>query len=142
MRFHQLPLAGAYRVEIETRSDERGFFARTFCEEEFARQNLTTRFSQASVSFNLRRGTVRGMHFSVEPHAETKLVRCTSGAIYDVLIDLRRCSTTYLRTCSVELSATNRDAVFIPVGLAHGFQTLEDERSEERRVGKECRSRW
>jgi dTDP-4-dehydrorhamnose 3,5-epimerase len=125
MRFDELPLAGAFLVEVEKLLDERGFFARTFCEEEFAAQGLIMHFSQASVSFNLRHGTVRGMHFSVGPHAETKIVRCTSGSIQDVIIDLRRESKTYLQVFSVELSAKNRKALYIPVGLAHGFQTLE-----------------
>jgi dTDP-4-dehydrorhamnose 3,5-epimerase len=127
MRFERLAISGAYLIEIEPRADERGFFARTFCEEEFATEGLVVRFSQSSISFNARRGTVRGMHFSAEPHAEAKLVRCTGGAIQDVIVDLRPDSKTYLEAIGVKLSARNRHALYIPKSLAHGFQTLMDE---------------
>jgi dTDP-4-dehydrorhamnose 3,5-epimerase len=127
VRFEELALKGAYLVKPEPLADERGFFARTFCTEEFAAHGLVASIAQGSVSFNNRRGTVRGMHFSVEPHAETKLVRCTSGAIYDVIVDLRSASPTYLAAIGVELSAGNRYALYIPEGLAHGFQTLMDD---------------
>jgi dTDP-4-dehydrorhamnose 3,5-epimerase len=126
VRFFELPVVGAFRVEIERRSDERGFFARTFCEREFRERGLVDHFTQTSVSFNIHRGTVRGMHFSVGPNAETKLVRCTSGELYDVLVDLRPTSASYLLTFGVMLSAASREALYIPTGVAHGFQTLKD----------------
>ncbi|ABY29254.1 dTDP-4-dehydrorhamnose 3,5-epimerase family protein [Methylorubrum extorquens] len=127
MIFEELALPGLFRVVPEPHADERGFFARTQCESEFAERGLVGHFTQSSVSFNHRRGTVRGMHFSKLPHAETKLVRCTAGAIHDAVIDLRPDSPTYLRTTSVTLSAANRHALYIPAGLAHGFQTLSDD---------------
>lgn len=126
MRFTELGLQGVYLAEIEPHADERGFFARTTCEEELTAQGLIGRFPQSSVSFNLRRGTVRGMHFSAAPARETKLVRCTRGSIHDVLVDLRPASPTYLRSVSVTLSADNHRALYVPVDIAHGFQTLED----------------
>lgn len=126
MVFEPLPLPGLYRITPEPHADERGLFARTFCEDTFARHGLTARFAQSSVSFNARRGTVRGLHFSREPHAETKLVRCTRGAIHDVAVDLRPGSPTYLRALAVTLSAENRHALYIPAGFAHGFQALSD----------------
>jgi dTDP-4-dehydrorhamnose 3,5-epimerase len=127
LRFTELSLQGAYLVEIEPRNDERGFFARTFCEDEFAAAGLVTRFPQASVSYNARRGTVRGMHFQASPHEETKLVRCLAGAVFDVIVDLRPDSSTYRRSVGVELSAQNRTALYIPKGFAHGFQSLQDD---------------
>ncbi|WFS09102.1 dTDP-4-dehydrorhamnose 3,5-epimerase family protein [Methylobacterium sp. 391_Methyba4] len=127
MTFEELPLVGAYRIGLSPHRDERGFFARTVCEDTLATRGLVGRFQQSSVSFNLRRGTVRGMHYAVAPHAETKLVRCTMGAIHDVIVDLRRGSPTYLQAVGVELSAQNRATLYIPAGFAHGFQTLRDE---------------
>lgn len=127
MLFKELDLIGAYLVEIEPRADERGFFARTFCEDEFAAAGLSIRFPQTSISYNARRGTVRGMHFQAAPHEETKLVRCVAGAVYDVIVDVRPGSPTYLRSMGVELSAKNRSALYIPTGFAHGFQTLMDD---------------
>ncbi len=127
MILEELPLAGAYRIGLSPHTDERGFFARTVCEDTLAARGLVGRFRQSSVSFNLRRGTVRGMHYAVAPHAETKLVRCTMGAIHDVIVDLRRESPTYRQAVGVELSAENRAALYIPAGFAHGFQTLRDE---------------
>jgi len=118
-------LAGAYLVEIEPRADERGFFARTVCVDEFAAMGLNGQFVQQSVSWNPHRGTLRGLHFQQGPHAEEKLVRVTRGAIFDVIVDLRRSSPTYSRFVSVELSADRRNAIYIPKGFAHGFQTLE-----------------
>jgi dTDP-4-dehydrorhamnose 3,5-epimerase len=126
VRFEPLAIPGAYVVEIEPHTDERGFFARTFCAAEFVGQGLAGHFAQTSISFNARRGTVRGMHFSAEPHAETKLVRCTAGSIHDVIVDLRPGSETYLHSAGIELSAQNRRAIYIPTGLAHGFQVLAD----------------
>ena len=127
MRFEPLELAGLVRVVPEPHADERGFFARSHCEEEFAGHGLIGRFAQSSVSYTTRRGTVRGLHFSREPHAETKLVRCTRGAIHDVVVDLRPGSVTYLRALAVELTAGNRHALYIPAGFAHGFQALGDD---------------
>lgn len=126
MLFEELPLKGAYLVKPEPAVDERGFFVRTFCREEFAAHGLVAGIAQASVSFNRRRGTVRGMHFSNATHVETKLVRCTAGAIYDVIVDLRPASTTYLDAIGIELSNDNRHSIYIPIGLAHGFQSLTD----------------
>lgn len=114
------------RVQIEPRLDHRGFFARTFCMEEFASQGLPTRVVQSSVSFNAKRGTLRGMHFQWPPSQEAKLVRCVRGRLFDVLLDLRPDSATYLQHQSILLDQDNRDAVFIPSGVAHGFQTLAD----------------
>jgi dTDP-4-dehydrorhamnose 3,5-epimerase len=108
-------------------SDVRGFFARTYCAETFARHGLPSRFVQASISYNARRGTVRGMHFQWPPSVEGKLVRCIRGRLFDVLIDLRPDSPTYLRHESLLLDQDNRDAVYIPNGVAHGFQTVADE---------------
>jgi dTDP-4-dehydrorhamnose 3,5-epimerase len=127
MRFEKQAIDGVYLIELETHRDERGFFARSFCEDEFAAQGLVNRFAQSSVSFNERRGTVRGMHFTAAPHSETKVVRCTAGAIHDVIVDLRPASPTYLQAISVELSAHNRLALYIPTDFAHGFQALMDE---------------
>lgn len=127
MRFTPLPLAGAFTVTPEPHADERGFFARTACEATFEARGLIGRFQQSSVSFNHRRGTVRGMHYAAEPHAETKLVRCTAGAIHDVIVDLRPDSATFLQSVGVELTARDRTALYIPAGFAHGFQTLADE---------------
>ena len=126
MLFRELDLAGVHLVEPQRHADERGFFARTFCEDELGAAGLVHRFRQSSVSFNARRGTVRGMHFSKAPHEETKIVRCTAGAIHDVVVDLRRDSPTYLASTAVRLSAENRLALYIPRGLAHGFQALQD----------------
>lgn len=113
-------------VTIERQADERGFFARTYCEREFAAAGLPARSVQASISSNARRGTVRGMHFQWPPSQEGKLVRCLRGALFDVLLDLRPESPTYLRHLGIELDEESRDAVFIPHGVAHGFQTLAD----------------
>ena len=126
MRFEEAPLAGAYRVWPEPLSDARGFFARTACAEDFAARGLIGAFAQSSISHNARRGTVRGLHFAAEPHAETKLVRCTAGAIHDVIVDLRPDSATYLQAYGTELDAANRHALYIPAGFGHGFQALSD----------------
>jgi dTDP-4-dehydrorhamnose 3,5-epimerase len=126
MRFSETGIAGAFIVDVEPARDERGLFARTFCAHEFSSRGLPSRFVQASTSFNARRGTLRGMHWQAEPKPEGKLVRCTRGAIYDVILDLRRDSATYLAWKSFELSAEDRRAIYIPPGLAHGFQALQD----------------
>jgi dTDP-4-dehydrorhamnose 3,5-epimerase len=126
VRFEALAVHRAFLVKIERNADRRGFFARTFCLREFAEAGLPTAYVQASVSFNARRATVRGMHFQWPPSREGKLVRCTRGAVFDVLLDLRPDSPTYLRHASVRLDDEERDAVYIPPGIAHGFQTLAD----------------
>jgi dTDP-4-dehydrorhamnose 3,5-epimerase len=124
MRFEPLTIDGAMLVRIEPQRDSRGFFARTFCAAEFAEHKLPRAALQASVSYNERAGTVRGMHFQWPPSRETKLVRCLRGRLCDVLLDLRPQSTSYLRHIAVDLDEDNRDAVFVPHGVAHGFQTL------------------
>jgi dTDP-4-dehydrorhamnose 3,5-epimerase len=125
--FHETQVAGSYLVEPERIEDERGFFARSFSSDEFAARGLDTRVEQCSTSFNARRGTLRGLHYQTAPHGEAKLVRCTRGAIYDVAVDLRPDSPSYLRWVGSELSADNGHALFIPEGCAHGFQTLVDD---------------
>jgi dTDP-4-dehydrorhamnose 3,5-epimerase len=120
-------LSGAYVIEPERKKDSRGYFARTFCEKEFASLGLETRIAQCSVSFNQRKGTLRGMHYQVAPFEEVKVVRCIRGTIYDVIIDLRRNSSTFKKYFAVELNERNGNALYVPGGFAHGFQTLEDE---------------
>lgn len=127
MKFAPLRLKGVYIVDIEPLEDSRGMFARTFCIEEFASQGLPTRFVQCNTSFNSRRGTLRGLHFQSDPQQEEKLVRCTRGAVLDVVVDLRPCSPTFRQWEGIELTSDNRRALFIPKGFAHGFQTLQDE---------------
>jgi dTDP-4-dehydrorhamnose 3,5-epimerase len=127
VKFTATPLAGAWLIAVEPQEDERGSFARVWCAREFGAQGLDTRLVQASVSLNRRRGTLRGMHWQASPHEETKLVRCTRGAIHDVIIDLRPDSPTFTRHFAAELTADNRLALYVPQGLAHGFQTLADE---------------
>jgi dTDP-4-dehydrorhamnose 3,5-epimerase len=127
MRFVQTPLAGVWMIELEQFGDERGWFARTFDAEEFQARGLDPTVVQCNASFNARRDTLRGMHFQLEPHGEPKLVRCVRGAIFDVAIDLRRGSATHAGWHGLELSAENRRALYIPAGLAHGFQTLTDD---------------
>lgn len=126
MRFEPTALPGVVVVEPERLEDERGFFARTWCTREFERHGLNPRLVQCSISFNARRGTLRGLHYQVAPDQEAKLVRCTMGAIYDVVVDLRPDSPTFRRWVAVELSADNRRMVYVPEGCAHGFQCLQD----------------
>jgi dTDP-4-dehydrorhamnose 3,5-epimerase len=126
MVFTETKLKGAFIIDLERHEDERGFFARTFCVDEFQRRGLNARLVQCSVSFNDRRGTLRGMHWQEPPHPECKLVRVTRGAIHDVIIDLRRGSPTFKQHAAVELTAENRRQIFVPEGMAHGFQTLID----------------
>jgi dTDP-4-dehydrorhamnose 3,5-epimerase len=126
MRFHETPLPGVWLIEPEPIEDERGFFARVFDADEFAPRDLHTFWPECSISFNRKAGTLRGMHWQDEPFAEVKLVRCTSGAIYDVALDLRPDSSTFKNSFAVELSAENRQMLYIPQGCAHGFQTLQD----------------
>jgi len=127
VRFESTDLAGLVVVHPERHVDERGFFVRTFCEAEFAGEKLETRFPQTSLSFNARAGTVRGMHYQRSPHAEIKLVRCSRGAVHDVVVDLRPDEPTFLQWRGFDLSAENGVALYIPEGFAHGFQTLVDE---------------
>ncbi|MEM1068477.1 MAG: dTDP-4-dehydrorhamnose 3,5-epimerase [Planctomycetota bacterium] len=127
MKFHPIQLAGAYLIELDTIADDRGHFARTFCEHEFSRHGLNTQFVQANVSFNREAGTLRGMHYQLPPHAETKLVRCSRGSILDVIVDMRPDSSTLGQSYRVELSSTNHRMLYVPKGFAHGFQTLTDD---------------
>jgi dTDP-4-dehydrorhamnose 3,5-epimerase len=117
---------GAYVIEPERRADFRGYFARTYCEKEFAAFGLETHIAQCSVSFNQRKGTLRGMHYQVAPFEEVKVVRCIRGAIYDVIIDLRPSSPTFKKHFAVELDERNGNALYVPAGFAHGFQTLAE----------------
>lgn len=126
MKFHPTPVAGVLLIEAEPVCDERGFFARTWCRREFEAHGLNPNLSQCSVSFNKKKGTLRGMHWQTAPHEEAKLIRCTQGAIYDVALDVRPDSSTFKKWFAVELSAQNRKMLYIPEGCAHGFQTLED----------------
>jgi len=126
MIFTKTPLAGAYLVDLEKRGDERGFFARAFCEREFAAHGLPARFVQVNNSLSAQRGTLRGMHYQLAPKAETKLVRCIRGALFDVILDLRRDSPTFGHSFGAELSAENRRMMVVPQGFAHGFITLAD----------------
>jgi dTDP-4-dehydrorhamnose 3,5-epimerase len=125
--FHQTKLQGVFEVQIEPRVDERGFFARSWCQDEFEMNGLSARLVQCSISFNRQRGTLRGMHFQAEPYPETKLVRCTRGAIYDVVVDLRPGSPNFKDWTGVVLTSTKRNMVYVPEGCGHGFLTLGDE---------------
>jgi dTDP-4-dehydrorhamnose 3,5-epimerase len=127
MRFVETGLSGAYLVELEPREDDRGFNARTWCEREFRDHGLTTRLAQANMIFNRTRGTLRGMHYQLPPHAESKLFRVTRGAIHDVIIDLRPTSPTYERWASFELTADSYTMLYVPERFAQGFQTLQDD---------------
>ena len=127
MLFRPLDIPGLFLIELERKEDERGFFSRLFCTETFLQHGLCADYPQWSVSFNERRGTLRGLHFQAPPHEETKLVSCTRGAVFDVAVDLRPHSPSRGRWIAVELSADNRSTFYIPAGFAHGFQTLTDE---------------
>jgi len=126
MNFTQTKLAGAYVVTLELRADERGFFARVWCTNEFKDNGLNPNLVQSSISFNAKRGTLRGMHWQNAPFAEAKIVRCTMGSIFDVIIDLRENSPTYKEHFGINLTSENRTMLYIPVGFAHGFFTLSD----------------
>ena len=126
MKFTETKLKGAYIIEPELIKDERGFFARSWCQKEFIEQGLNPNLVQCNISFNLKKGTLRGMHYQTKPYEEAKLVRCTTGAIHDVIIDLRPESSTFKQWVAVELTAENRKMLYIPEGIAHGFQTLVD----------------
>ena len=136
MTFTATELPGAYVIDLDRKVDERGFFARTFCTKEFAAHGLNPDIKQANLSFNLKKGTLRGMHYQLPPKAETKVVRSTRGGIFDVIIDLRPSSPTYRRHIAVELTADTRRALYIPEGFAHGFQTLEDATEVEYLMGE------
>ena len=126
MIFERLALAGAYIIELEKMRDDRGFFARSYCDEDFTAHSLEPVREQCNISFSSRNGTLRGMHYQEEPHAEAKLVRCTRGALFDVIIDLRPDSSTYCQWAATTLTADNYRMLYVPRGCAHGFQTLED----------------
>lgn len=126
MKFTPTDLAGVWIIDPERHEDDRGWFARTWCAEEFKARGLDRHLAQCSASFNHRRGTLRGMHYQIAPHEEAKLVRCTRGAIFDVALDLRPGSPTFKRWAGVELTAENGRALHVPEGCAHGFQTLVD----------------
>jgi dTDP-4-dehydrorhamnose 3,5-epimerase len=125
MKFSQCQLPGLFVIDIESVSDERGMFARCWCEDEFRQQGLVTQLSQCSLSFNKSKATLRGMHYQKMPNAETKVVRCTRGSIFDVAIDLRPESPSYKKWFGIQLSAENHKMLYIPEGMAHGFITLE-----------------
>ena len=124
--FTETHLNGAFVIEAEKRADQRGFFARTYCEREFDSHGLNSRFVQCNTSFSNLKGTLRGMHFQIPPHEEAKLIRCIRGAIYDAIVDLRPDSGTFKQYFAAELSAENGKMLYVPPGFAHGFQTLED----------------
>ena len=127
MKFLETKLPGAFEIHIEAKSDERGFFARTWCQKEFEAEGLNGKLVQCSVSFNNRKGTLRGMHYQMAPYEEAKLIRCTKGSVYDVVLDLRPSSPTFKNWIAVVLMSDERNMIYVPQGCAHGFLTLEDE---------------
>jgi len=136
MIFTETELPGAFIMDLERRGDERGFFARMFCQREFAAHGLKATIAQANIASSARRGTLRGMHFQFPPAAETKLVRCTRGAILDIIVDLRPESSTYLRHVAVELNEDNHRALYVPERFAHGYQCLTDQTETTYHVGE------
>jgi dTDP-4-dehydrorhamnose 3,5-epimerase len=134
--FTEIELKGAFIIDLERREDSRGFFARAFCQKEFEAHGLNPTIVQANIASNIRRGTLRGMHFQFPPAAETKLVRCTRGAILDIIVDLRPESPTYLKHVAVELSEDNQRALYVPKRFAHGYQTLADNTDTSYQVGE------
>jgi dTDP-4-dehydrorhamnose 3,5-epimerase len=136
MIFTETKLAGAFVIDLDPRGDARGFFARAFCQHEFEARGLQPRIVQTNISFNYHRGTVRGLHFQWPPAAETKFVRCTRGAILDVIVDVRPESPTFLQHVAVELSAANRRGLYVPERFAHGYQVLEDDTETTYQVGE------
>lgn len=126
MKFHELSLAGAFLIEGEPLADERGFFARVFCREAAAAHGIIANFVQRGMAYNGRAGTLRGLHFQIPPKAEAKLVRCTRGSLFDVIVDLRSASPTYRQWTSVQLDSAKQQILYIPEGFAHGYQTLEE----------------
>jgi dTDP-4-dehydrorhamnose 3,5-epimerase len=135
MHFAESPIVGAWLIDLEPVVDERGFFARTFCADEFAEHGIDATVAQCNISLTRAAGTIRGLHYQVAPAAETKLVRVVRGAVHDVIVDVRADSKTYLRHFAVELSEDNRRSLFVPTGCAHGFQTLVDETFVEYQMG-------
>jgi dTDP-4-dehydrorhamnose 3,5-epimerase len=127
MTFRESKISGVYEICVERVPDERGFFARTWCRTEFEAHGLNPEVVQSSISFNVRKGTLRGMHYQSPPHAEAKIVRCTRGGIYDVVVDLRRQSPTFKHWIAATLTAEDRNMIYVPEGCAHGFLTLQDE---------------
>jgi len=127
MIFRETKLTGVFEIHIESKADERGFFARSWCRKEFAQEGLNPNLAQCSISFSPKKGTLRGMHYQADRHAEAKLVRCTKGSIYDVAVDMRPHSATFMQWIGAELTAMNWHALYIPEGCAHGFLTLDDE---------------
>jgi len=136
MIFHETALKGAFIIDIERLEDSRGFFARAFCQKEFEKYGLKPVIAQANVAFNREKGILRGMHFQFPPAAETKLVRCTRGAILDIIVDLRPESDTYLQHVAVELTEDNNRALYVPERFAHGYQTLRDRTETSYQVGE------
>ncbi len=136
MIFIRTELKDAFIIELERKQDSRGFFARSFCAEEFMRHGLKPKVAQCNVSFNYKKGTLRGMHYQLSPAAETKLIRCTKGAIYDVIIDMRPESPTFLSHIGVELTADNHRALYVPEMFAHGYQALTDDAEVVYQVGE------
>jgi dTDP-4-dehydrorhamnose 3,5-epimerase len=136
MIFSETKLRGAFIIDVERREDSRGFFARTFCQHEFRAHGLKPSIAQANVAFNTRKGTVRGMHFQFPPRAETKLVRCSRGAILDIIVDLRPESPTYLQHVAVELGEDDHRALYVPERFAHGYQALRDNTATTYQVGE------
>ncbi len=136
MIFTETAIAGAYVIDLEPRSDSRGFFARAFCQHEFAAHGLKPVIAQANIAFNHQKGTLRGMHFQYPPAAETKIVRCTRGAILDIIVDLRPESSTYLEHVAVELTEDNHRALYVPERFAHGYQVLCDKTETSYQVGE------
>ena len=136
MIFTETKLKGAFIIDLERREDARGFFARAFCQNEFEAHGLKPIIAQANIAFNIRKGTLRGMHFQYPPAAETKLVRCTRGAILDIIVDLRPESPTYLQHVAVELNEDNQRALYVPERFAHGYQALRDNTDTSYQVGE------
>jgi dTDP-4-dehydrorhamnose 3,5-epimerase len=136
MTFRETPLAGAYVIGLNKLEDDRGFFGRTYCVNEFREKNLELQILQSNISFNRKRGTLRGMHMQTAPNGEIKLVRCTRGSIFDVIVDLRKDSGTYLQWFGIELTADSYEALYIPKDFAHGFLTLQDNTEVEYQMGE------
>ena len=136
MIFSETRLRGAFIIDLDRRTDERGFFARAFCQREFEARGMKSVIAQANIASNLRKGTLRGMHFQCPPAAETKLVRCTRGAILDIIVDLRPESPTYLQHVAVELNESNMTALYVPERFAHGYQVLRDHTDTSYQVGE------
>src|SRR6476620_4800098 len=136
MIFTETKLKGAFIIDLDRKKDERGFFARAFCQKEFADHGIKPTIAQANIAHNARKGTIRGMHFQYPPAAETKLVRCTRGAILDIIVDLRPESDTYLQHVAVELNEDNQRALYVPERFAHGYQALRDDTDTSYQVGE------